>query len=640
MENTADLFHPEYVSLALAAGTVAVFVDGALCDDLEPMEIVRAGWPDFGRAMLVYHAERHGDGGLPSYHGRRGCDDVEDRFGMGSQVSVRQLLNGTGPEPAVAELPIFVGTIEGIETQLQAAPADSESRMRAKNVSPLWRDESGTQDLVSLRVRDFSAVLERVTVYGRHIRSAAEELVFLPGLDMTFNPGGRGNAATESVMVQGRECAAFCADAAAARAWKLAEVIDYLLNLYLPAGALHWPDPALLLAMTQGRLARDLDLGGLSLLEALHRCCEAADFQFRFVPRLVEGEPAQAIVFYQNGRGRTVELNCQLTGEPLSLSRTNIAAVHSRRDFYPVTHRYIGQGDFRVYEATFELVKAWDPALAGTSYDTFSPSTNPEFYRVRDVYRKWCLNEAGDYSGQPYNQGEPYDFAPLFEGASMVCRRRRFWPTLSTDSQGRPLGYFLEVSFDGENWWQYLYAFNNLLDECGVWLSSEQLDVNTWVAALKGVLRFRITTSVVSDERLTCVVADGPVGSVTPVVDHVVTLPRQFQYRKVSAKSVLAGAGEGFGKPDEADDSTALCEFTRRQAAASAAVIERSHVQTPTLELHFEPGDRVTSSPDSRDLLSCRRDSRSLIWIDRVHMDFRNQCTRLDIMRQRNMQLW
>jgi len=639
MENAADLYHPEYVSLALPAGTVAVFVDGALCADLEPVEIVRAGWPDFGWAILAYHPERHCGNGPPSHHRCDAWDDVENRFRMGSQVSLRQLFSGTGPEPAATELPIFVGTIEGIETQLRAIPTDLEFQTRSKGVSSLQRDESGTQDLVSVRVRDFSAVLERITVYGRHIRSGVEELVFLPGLDTTFNPGGRGNAALDSVTIQGRECTVFCADEAASRAWKLAEVIDYLLNSYLPAGALHRPDPARLLALTQERLARDLDLGGLSLLEALHRCCEAADLRLRFVPRLVESEPAQAIVFYENGRGRTVELNCQHGGELLSLAQIDIAAVHSWRDFYPVTHRYIGQGDFRVYEATFELVKAWDPALAGTSYDMFSPSTNPEFYKVRDVYRKWCLNEAGDYSGEPYNQGNPYDFASIFEGASTVCQRRRFWPTLSTDGQGRSLGYFLEASFDGENWWQYLYAFNNLMYECGVWLSSEQLDVNTWVAALKGVLRFRITASVVSDERLTCVVADGPVGSVTPVVDHVVTLPRRFQYRKVSTKSVLAGAGEGFGRPDEADDSTALHEFTRQQAAAGAAVIETGQVQTPTLAMHFEPGDRVTSSPDSRDLLGCRRDSRSLIWIDRVHMDFTSQCTRLDIVRQRNAQL-
>jgi hypothetical protein len=353
--------------------------------------------------------------------------------------------------------------------------------------------------------------------------------------------------------------------------------------------------------------------------------------RFQFVPCSAETGPTQAIVFHPNSEGRIIELSCQPAGESLVPSRTSIGALHSERAFYPVTHRYIGQGDFRVYEATFELVKAWDPALEGTDYSTFCPSTNPEFYKVKDVYRKWCLNEAADYGD------EPYDLSSLFEHRPYAHRRRRFWPALSTDSQGTSLGYLLQVSYDdGVNWWGYSHAFNNLLDECGVWLSSDQLDVDTWVAALKGVLRVRITASVVSDERLTCVLADGPVGSTVPVVDHVLTLPRQFAYRKVSVQSVLAQASAGgLGVPDEADDSAALYQFVRRHAAATPAVIETVDVQTPTLRLHLHPGDIVTSSPESRDLLNCRRDSRSTVWIERVHMDFSNQCTNLRLLRQR-----
>jgi len=208
---------------------------------------------------------------------------------------------------------------------------------------------------------------------------------------------------------------------------------------------------------------------------------------------------------------------------------------------------------------------------------------------------------------------------------------------LSTDTQGRSLGYFLEVSFNGgTQWWPYLHAFNNLLDECGIWLSSDQLDVDTWAAALNGMLRFRITASVISDERLTCVVADGPVGSAAPVVDHLLTLPRRFKYRQVSPQSILAPKDSaGTGTPDEADDSTALHEFVRQQAVTSPAVIERVDVQTPSLALHFHPGDTVTSHPESRDLLSCRRDNRSCVWVERVQMDFRNQCTNLHLVRQR-----
>ena len=247
----------------------------------------------------------------------------------------------------------------------------------------------------------------------------------------------------------------------------------------------------------------------------------------------------------------------------------------------------------------------------------------------------------GDYSGPLYGQGEAFDFSKIFESSNFVQRRRRFWPALTTDKQDKSLGYFLQVSFDnGLNWWQYLYAFNNLLDECGVWLSSDLLDIDTWVAALKGVLKFRITASVVSDERLNCVVADGPVNSVIPVVDHIVTLPRQFKYRKVSSKSIFANSlDESIGTPDVVDDATALYEFLRKRAGSASEIIETVDVQTPYLAFDFRVGDEVTCSPESRDLLSCRGDSRSVSRIARVQMDFRNQCTNLKIVRRRKVEV-
>jgi len=208
---------------------------------------------------------------------------------------------------------------------------------------------------------------------------------------------------------------------------------------------------------------------------------------------------------------------------------------------------------------------------------------------------------------------------------------------LTADKQGKSLGYFLQVSFDnGLHWWQYLYAFNNLLDECGVWLSSDRLDVNTWVAALKGVLKFRITASVISDERLSCVVADGPVDSAAPVVEHIITVPRQFKYRKVSSQSIFANlCDDTLGVPDEIDDSAALFEFVRQRSYSSSEIIEQVDVQTPNLAFDYHLGDRVTSSPESRDMLSVRSDNRSISWIERVQMDFEKQCTNLKIVRKR-----
>jgi len=608
MTNAIDLFTPEYERLAVPASTTVVFVDGALCEDLEPVEFVRSSWPEFSWARLLYNPAAQAD---PE---RIDPERIEDRFGMGRTVCLRQLYNAIPPETAIDSLPVFTGQIEGIETSLDG------------------RDET-----VEILVKDYSAALDRITVYGRHVLRNDGSTLFLSGLDTTFNPSGQANAGADPVTVESKTYRAFSADVLAATPWDAAEAISYLLGAYIPNGALCWPDLGQLRMLTERRPIRDLDVTGLSLLQALRRCCQNAGLHFRFEPNLAETGPRQAIVFYRNGRGRAVELNCQPGGRTLGLSRTNIAALRSVRCLYPVTHRHVAQGDFKMYEATFELVPAWDPALEDTNHAQFSPSMNPQFYAVKDVYRKWCLNEAGDYTASPYNQGEPFDFSRIFERAAYLQRRRRFWPTLSTDRQGNSLGYVLDVSYDaGLHWWTYVYAFDNLLNECGIWLSSDQLDVDIWVAALKGVLKVRMTASVVSDERLTAVATDGPVGSTAPVADHVITLPRLFRYRKVSTQSLFAQTDSlTLGEPDEADDSAALDAFVRGQATEAAAIVETTQIQTPALMLHLHPGDKVTSNPESRDLLHCRRDNRSLSWIERVRVDFRQQCTELKLIRQR-----
>ena len=264
---------------------------------------------------------------------------------------------------------------------------------------------------------------------------------------------------------------------------------------------------------------------------------------------------------------------------------------------------------------------------------------NPE--NVEISYNNVWANEAGDYSGEPYNQGDAFDFSKIFEGGSFTHSRRRFWPALSADVQGKSLGYFMEVSYDdGVSWQQYLHAFNNLLDECGVWLSGNQLDVETWAAALGDVLKFRMTASVISDERLSCIIADGPIDSVIPVVDHIITVPRQFKYRKVSNQSIFANVSDGtIGAADEVEDSTALFEFVRQKAQVSSEVIETIDVETSFLAFDYQVGDIVTSAPESRDLLGCRSDNRSVRCIGRVQMDFENQHTNLKITRKRVWQL-
>jgi hypothetical protein len=621
MSNRIDFFQSEDRQLAMPAGSVSVFIDGELCAALEPIEIVRAGWPEFSWARLSYNPAAFTAASAAA------AEELQAEFAMGKSINIRQYFNGVPPGAATFSFTIFCGRIEGVET---IVGPDGER--------------------LEIKAADFSANLNRISVYGQRVAKGDGESLFLAGLDSVFNPDGKANANPVIATVGGKSYATFCAEPTQSRFWSYAEAIDYLLCEYLPAGQLHTPTLGQLEALTEDRIVRDLDVTGLNLLEALHRCCERVGLEFKFVPRLAPTGPGEAIVFYKNGAGpapygaragRIVKLNCQRPKEQLSISKTNIARLHSRKSFQPITHKYIGQGDFKVYEATFELVKALDPTLQDTNYDKFSPSTNSLFYQVKDVYRKWCLNEAGDYSGSPYNRGSAFDFSKIFENSNFASRRRRFWPALTTDKQGKSLGYFLEVSFDGGwHWWQYLYAFNNLLDECGIWLSSDRLDVDTWIAALKGVLKFRITTSVVSDERLTATVNNGPVNSAAPVIEHIATLPRQFKFRKVSDQSIFANAIDSeLGVPDEVDDSDALYEFVRHWAAGASEAIETADIQTPYLAFDYQVGDRVSTTPESRDLLGAGSDNRSLSYVERVQMDFQKQCTNLKVVRKRKGQL-
>jgi hypothetical protein len=609
MSNRIDFFQSAQTQLTLPAASVSIVIDGMLCPELEPVEIIRSGWPEFSQARLVYNPAIYADTGLVA------TEEIENLFAMGKTVCIRQYFNGILPGAAAFIFPLFHGQIENIETQVTA-----------------------TGEKVEVVAKDFSANLKRISVYGRRLAESGDPSVFLAGLDTVFNPDGMGNANPESITVNGKSYTAFCGEPSQGKHWSYAEVIDYLLCEYLTADQLKTPDIGQLRVLTENQAARDLDVTGLNLIEALHRCCERIGLRFKFVALPLPTGPSQAIEFYKADTGRTVELNCQQAGEQLSISKTNIATLHSRKNFWPITHKYICQGEFKVAEATFDLIKAWDGSLEDINYDKFSSSTNSDFYQVKDVYRKWCLNEAGDYSGAPYNQGDAFDFSRIFGSSNFTHHRRRFRSTLTSDKQGKSLGYFLQVSFDnGLHWWQYLHAFNILLDECGLWLSSDHLDVDTWVAALKGVLKFRITASVISDERLTCIVSDGPFNSTVPVVEHIITLPRQFKYRKVSSKSIFANSSDdSIGVPDEVDDTDALYEFVRHRAVVSSGTIETVDIQTPFLTFNYRVGDTVITSPESRDWLACRSDNRSKNRIVRVQMDFEKQCTNLKIVRQRS----
>jgi hypothetical protein len=609
MSNRIDLYQSANTDLSIPTATVTVFLEGNICPFLEVLDITKEGWPEFNRAKLRFNSTKAPEGLFSE-------ESFSAEQFLGKSISIQQVYNNTPPDISIASLPIFVGRIESTEKYLSASGQNIE-----------------------FFANDFSAQCQQIKVYGQRVYNYDGHVLFLPGADTVFNDNGKANASEKLIESNGSSYTAFCQTPSLAKKWSYAEAIDYLLCEYLPPGHIRKPTLEQLRVLTDNQLVGEFDVTGLNLLEVIHQCCIKIGLEFKFIPSLNAQQPIEFIDFYKIGRGRTIELNSQPKGESLCISKINIASLKSNL-LSPTTNKYIGLGDFKVYEATFDLVQAWDPAEEFLDFPRYSPSTNPEFHKLKNVFRKWCLNEAGDYSPPPYNRGNPFDFSNIFNSNNFTQRRRRFYPCLSTDKGQTSIGYFVQASYDnGVTWRQYLYAFNNLLYECGIWLSSNQLDDDIWVGLVKGKLRFRITASIISDERLNCSITDGPLNSSIPVAEKPISLSRQFKYRKVSSQSIFHNSKDpSVGIPDQVDDSTQLYEFVRKKALSASVAYSISNVKTPYLATYYQVGDMIKCKPQGRDLLNLRN-CHCFSWIKHIRMDFKNQYTNLKIVKQKKVLL-
>jgi len=602
MSNRIDFFQSDRDELALAAVGFSVFVDGVLCSGLELSEIVRDDWDDFSCARLIYSS---------------GSDmsAAESKYSPGRGIVISQSYNGDFASSAICSFVVFAGQIE--------------------ECNRIFGDDG---EVLEIMARDFSARMDRINIYGKRVKLGDED-VFLRGLDTVFNADGLGNAAEDVVKRNGRDVRLFSGGLGEAKNWSSAEIITYLLNEYVCSGDLIVPESEVFEELTDGQVLRDFDVCGMSLLAALKKWCGYTGLKFKFAAVLIGSEVKQAIVFYDGRAGRSVELNLQSAGERISVSKTNVRKYESCSDSGHITNRYIGQGAFKVFEATFDLVKGWDGSLEDSDSEKFCRS-NGEFYTVCDVWRKWCLNESGRYSERPYNRGETFDFSGIFETSDYQRRGRKFLPAITCNSDGQSLGYFLEVSFDnGESWRQYGDDFDVLSDQCGVWLNSGSLSDDLLAAAIADDLKLRITASVVSDERLSCEIADGAVCSTAEVVDNIVRVDNQFKFCKVSRFSQFRGDGAAKMGSDEVDDTVWLYEFLRKSVRQRRGDIERFDVEMCYLDYGFEVGDVVVSREGSRDIFGCRSDSRSVCKVKRVCMDFKKQCTKVVLVRQKSVEL-
>jgi hypothetical protein len=434
-------------------------------------------------------------------------------------------------------------------------------------------------------------------INGMRVVGTLAENIFIPTSQVVFNPDGEPNASRMEYDIAGKQYRVFELSELKAVYWTYASALTYLAAEGLALSMYDKGSLASLEKLTEGQVLRDVEVTGLTPLAAMERLCDRAGLGFCIAQVPVgERDVKDVLQFYRRGEGRRTFLRHQRAGERLEVAKTNVAQCSLKTNRPAETIRVIGRGASKRFEATFDLVGGWDPNLEENNYDLYSSATNPNFRAVRDVFRKWVLNEAGDYTGEPYNRGAAYDFRSVFGNANYNAHRRRFYPCLSANVMGKSLGYYLEISYDGGDTWQeYAGAFDHLLDECGVYLNSSQMDLLMWYAIKKELLRFRITATVEADESLEAYVYDGPQKSMRPVRTYVVELGQEFQYRQVTGASIFYKAvGEELGQPDECDDRESMRGLLRDRLKQLRQERLTGTARLAWIQPNLWPGDIVT----------------------------------------------
>ena len=537
-DNTVTFYAPATGERAWRAMQVAVELDGSAAPYLELIEVKRSASPGFNTARFRLHRHELGTTGR--------FEEVRRFTRAGRRISA--WLCGKSDAVGQGELdwPLFVGVVCQAEGSLEQ---DDES--------------------VEIVACDELVWLNGAAVDGVRLIGVDGHPVYVEGTGAVFNPDGRANRSAERRQVDGRGYHVFELNASAGAYWTCASAIRYIAAEYLPGQAISQSSYAALESMTDGQVLSDVDATGLTPLAAIERLCDRAALGLGIVHVPIgERQVLETIQFYRRGGASRIYLRHQRAGESLDLGRTNVAKCYVKSTRGGESIMAIGTGATKRFEATFELVGAWDESLEQDDYDLYSPSTNEDFHVVRDVFRKFTLNEAGDYSGEPYNRGEAYDFGRVFGSDSYGRRRRRFWPCLSRTTTGESMGYHLEISYvGGGEWWYYSGTFSVLLDECGVYISCDQFDLDMWNAIRKDLLKFRITASVDADEPILAKIATGPIDSSRGVRTEWFEMGEDFQYRQRSAQSIFSGQSfiGQLGEPDTADDSEALRGALREQ---------------------------------------------------------------------------
>jgi len=300
--------------------------------------------------------------------------------------------------------------------------------------------------------------------------------------------------------------------------------------------------------------------------------------------------------FLRRGRGKYITFKHQIRGSNLDIKKTEVEVCAPRYDTSRAINAVICRGSYLEAEFTDTLQKAWDAKYDNVNRQDLESSVIEENPEHRDVYRKYVLNEAGDYTGLRPEITTPATEL-LFKPLTPVPRRLKLRPCLTLGDDGAPIGQVrgivIEYS-DPNTAGKWIAA-----DTAGIQILEQEAGIRFSGAMPPEILldqraygNVRVTASVRFDQRLFGVAAHKAASVQTDDNTVVIDADDMFHYRKVSKYSQFWNTGRKTLERDDRIGIEAYAEGLRR-LFDSATVGGRIALEG-TDRSGYQLGDHVT----------------------------------------------
>lgn len=293
-----------------------------------------------------------------------------------------------------------------------------------------------------------------------------------------------------------------------------------------------------------------------------------------------DDERETSLRFYRRGEGDLVSLKLQRPGESIDATKTNLSRLDVNYNIAELANVITVQGHSVWREITAPLVKGWP--TSDDSLDLFELERGkPDAEEHPYAFRKWVLNEAGDYNGTRPEIAEAFDLSNVFAGGPILVRRRKLLKTISTYPAGddeNSFGVFVEwwnseadgavapdpgerPDRDDPGWERVKWPFSVLEKECGI-LFNGPLPPDP-LSNLGDQAFVRVTAVLESDSRITHTVDRRDSSPNGRDLKLVLDLPHKFHDRALHTGDDLESifVTRPHGDPDTKDDTERIQRY-------------------------------------------------------------------------------